>query len=97
MNRKFQFVIYAPLNEFNRNAIAWPTSLIYILKSSVKKHRHSLARSFIIIFVHSCKKHGLECFFVENICFSKGLRPIHIGANRISCFDNMNNFTLIGV
>jgi hypothetical protein len=68
-----------------------------ILKSSVKKHRHSLARSFIIIFVHSCKKHGLECFFVENICFSKGLRPIHIGANRISCFDNMNNFTLIGV
>jgi hypothetical protein len=40
MNRKFQFVIYAPMNEFNRNAIAWPTSLIYIVECSALQYMH---------------------------------------------------------
>jgi hypothetical protein len=47
MNRKFQFVIYAPLNEFNRNAIAWPTPLNYILTKEFCKKPQTFTRSFI--------------------------------------------------
>jgi hypothetical protein len=50
---------------------------------------------FFFVHDNSCKKYRLECFFAENICFSKDSRPINFGASRISCFENVCNFARI--